>query len=33
MVRVQGTQTHGVDVSQAVREGHAELTTAFAKFY
>ncbi|KRK87966.1 ACP phosphodieterase [Levilactobacillus koreensis JCM 16448] len=33
VVRVQGTQTHGVDVSQAVREGHAELTTAFAKFY
>lgn len=33
VVRVQGTQTHGVDISQAVKEGHTELTTAFAKFY
>ncbi|WP_143463558.1 FMN-dependent NADH-azoreductase [Levilactobacillus enshiensis] len=33
MVRVQGTQTHGVDIRQAVKEGHTELTTVFSKFY
>lgn len=33
MVRVQGTQTQGVDISQAVKAGHAELTVAFLEFY
>ena len=33
MVRIQGTQTQGVDLSQAVKAGHAELTAAFPKFY
>lgn len=33
MVRVQGTQTQGVDIAQAVKDGHAELTAAFPKFY
>ena len=32
-VRIQGTQTQGVDISQAVKAGHAELTAAFSKFY
>lgn len=33
MVRIQGTQTQGVDVDQAVRAGLAELDAAFSEFY
>ncbi|RRK09688.1 FMN-dependent NADH-azoreductase [Lactiplantibacillus garii] len=33
MVRVQGTQTQGVDVAQAVKDGQAELDAAFPEFY
>jgi len=33
MARIQGTQTQGVDLSQAVKAGHAELVAAFPKFY
>lgn len=32
-VRIQGTQTQGVDISKAVKDGHAELIGAFPKFY
>lgn len=33
MVRVQGTQTQGVDVAAAVKQGQAELDAAFPEFY
>lgn len=33
MVRIQGTQTQGVDVDQAVKNGMDDLETAFSRFY
>lgn len=33
MVRIQGTQTQGVDLNAAVQSGRHELDTAFTEFY